>query len=187
MFWVEDEVENYLKISYFAFLIHLYKSLYLITNSRGNMMNKLIVFLLGSTLLFGAVGCDVARTSSDAPTSTDGKVEEASQVEETKKDASNETRQKQLNSDIRAREQRNNVAGDRTKRADSDLESEVRAKIEANIPRAKLTVEAEDGSVVILGTVPNQKEYDTVVPLAQEILGVKNVTIEGVKIVAAES
>ena len=150
-------------------------------------MSKLTAFLLGSTLLFGAVGCDVSRTSSDAPTSTDGKVEEVSQVKGTKDDASNETRQKQLNSDIRAREQRNNIAGDRTKRADSDLESEVRAKIEANIPRAKLTVEAKDGAVVILGTVPDQKEYDTIAPLAKEILGVKKVNIGGVKIVATES
>lgn len=150
-------------------------------------MSKLTAFLLGSTLLFGAVGCDVARTSSDAPTSTDGEVEEVSQVEDTKDDASNKTRQNQLNSDIRAREQRNNVAGDRTKRADSDLESEVRAKLEANIPRAKLTVEAEDGSVVILGVVPDQKEYDTVVPLAKEILGVKKVNIDGVKVVPTES
>lgn len=150
-------------------------------------MSKLTAFLLGSTLLLGAVGCDVARTSSDAPTSTDGEVEEVSQVEDTKDDASNKTRQNQLNSDIRAREQRNNVAGDRTKRADSDLESEVRAKLEANIPRAKLTVEAEDGSVVILGVVPDQKEYDTVVPLAKEILGVKKVNIDGVKVVPTES
>ena len=158
-------------------------------------MNKLTVFLLGSTLLFGAVGCDVARTSSDAPTSTDGKVEEVSQVEGSKDDASNEIRQKQLNSDIRAREQRNNIAGDkpdgmaslRTKRADSDLESEIRAKIEASIPRAKLTVEAEDGAVVILGTVPNQKEYDTVAPLAKEIIGVKSVNLNGVEVVATES
>ena len=150
-------------------------------------MSKLTAFLLGSTLLFGAVGCDVARTSSDAPTSTDGEVEEVSQVEDTKDDASNKTRQNQLNSDIRAREQRNNVAGDRTKRANSDLESEVRAKLEANIPRAKLTVEAEDGSVVILGVVPDQKEYDTVVPLAKEILGVKKVNIDGVKVVPTES
>ena len=150
-------------------------------------MKKLTGLLISSILLFGAVGCDVARTSSDAPTSDNGKVEEVSDVEQTKEDASSEIRQKQLNSDIRAREQRNNVVGDRTKRADSDLESEVRAKIEANIPRAKLTVEAEDGTVVVSGTVPNQKEYDTITPLAKEILGVKSVNVEGVKVVATES
>ena len=150
-------------------------------------MKKLTGLLISSVLLFSAVGCDVARTSSDAPTSENGKVEEVNDVEQTKEDASNEIRQKQLNSDIRAREQRNNVIGDRTKRADSDLESEVRAKIEANIPRAKLTVEADDGAVVVLGTVPNQKEYDTITPLAKEILGVKSVNVEGVKVVATES
>lgn len=146
-------------------------------------MNKLTTFLLGSTLLLGAVGCDVARTSSDAPTSIDGEVEESAQVEETLEDASSEIRQDQLNSDIRAREQRNDLLGEQEERADSDIESEVRAKLEANIPRAKLTVEAEDGNVVIVGTVPNEKEYSTVKPLAQEILGVQSVNVEEVKIV----
>lgn len=56
-------------------------------------MNKLTTFLLGSTLLLGAVGCDVARTSSDAPTSVDGTVEEPAQVEDTKEDATSEVRQ----------------------------------------------------------------------------------------------
>lgn len=150
-------------------------------------MNKLIGFLWSGILLFTVVGCDVARTSADAPTSDNGRVEDASNVKPTKEDATSEIRRKQLNSDIRAREQRNNLAGDRTERADSDLESEVRAKIEANIPRSKLTVEAKDGAVVIMGTVPDQKEYDTIAPLAKEILGVDSVNIDGVKIVKVES
>jgi hyperosmotically inducible periplasmic protein len=150
-------------------------------------MKKLTGFLLGTVLLLGTVACDAAKTSSDAPTSDNAKVEDVSNVKQTKEDSSNETRQRQLNSDIRAREQRNDIAGDRTKRADSDLESEVRAKIEANIPRAKLTVKAKDGNVVVLGTVPDQKEYDTIAPLAQEILGVDTVNVEGVKIVPTQS
>ena len=150
-------------------------------------MNKLTGFLLGGVLLFGAVGCDVARTSADAPTSDNGQVEDASNVEQTQEDSTSEIRRKQLNADIRAREQRNNIAGDRTERADSDLESEVRAKIEANIPRSKLTVEAEDGAVMVRGTVPDQKEYDTIEPLAKEILGVDSVNVDEVEIVKTES
>ncbi|MGL4882394.1 MAG: BON domain-containing protein, partial [Waterburya sp.] len=97
---------------------------------------------------------------------------------ETKEDASSEVRRKQLNADIRAREQRNDVVGDPEKRADSDLESEIRSKLEANIPRSKLTVEAEDGNVKIIGTVPSKNESDKIVPLAKEILGVKKVTTD---------
>ena len=149
-------------------------------------MKKLAGFLLGSALLMGAVGCDVARTSADAPTDIeDGAVEDPSeavedptQVEETKEDATSEIRQDQLSSDIRAREQRNDVLGEQEVRADSDIESEVRAKLEANIPRSKLTVEAEDGNVAIVGTVPTQKEYDTIKSLAQEITGVNEVNME---------
>lgn len=144
------------------------------------MNNKLITLLLGSTLLFGAVACDNARTSADAPDSVEETpvVEDATEVEETLEDANSEIRQEQLSSDIRAREQRNEVFGDEQVRADSDLESEVRAKLEANIPRAKLTVEAENGAVGIVGTVPSQKEYDTIEPLAKEIKGVNSVTME---------
>ena len=148
-------------------------------------MNKLTIFLLGSTLLFGAVGCDTARTSADAPDSVDETVEEPAQVEETLEDAQSEIRQEQLSSDIRAREQRNDVLGEQEERDDSDLESEIRAKLEANIPRSKLTVDAEDGNVVIVGTVPSEKEYSTIEPLAQEITGVNSVDIEQVEIVPA--
>lgn len=140
-------------------------------------MKKLITLGISSALLVTAVGCDVARTSSDAPDSVDDNpvVENAGDVEETLEDASSEIRQDQLNADIRAREERNDWLGEQTERADSDLESEVRAKLEANIPRAKLTVDAEDGKVFIVGTVPDQREYDTIEPLAKEILGVQAV------------
>ena len=146
-------------------------------------MNKLTIYLISSALLLGAVGCDVSRTSSDAPTSLDGEVEEAAQVEETLDDANSETRQAQLSSDIRAREERNDVFGEQGERDESDLESEIRAKLEANIPRAKLTVEADNGDVIIAGTVPSEREYLTIEPLAQEITGVNSVNIEDVDIV----
>jgi hyperosmotically inducible protein len=151
-------------------------------------MKKLTAFLIGSTLLFGAVGCDTARTSGDAPDSIGDKTEDPAQVDETLDDATSEVRQEQLDSDIRAREERNDVFGDQEVRADSDIESEVRAKLEANIPRSKLTIQAENGNVIIAGTVPSEKEYSTIEPLAREITGVDSVNIEQVEIVpAAES
>lgn len=144
-------------------------------------MNRLATLLLSSTLLFGAVACDTARTSGDAPDSIDegvSGVEDPAQVEDTLEDATSEVRQEQLDSDIRAREERNDVFGEQEVRDDSDLESEVRAKLEANIPRSKLTVDAENGVVAIVGTVPSQEEYETIEPLAREITGVDDVNIE---------
>lgn len=147
-------------------------------------MKKLATLLLGSILLFGSAACDnnTAKTSADAPDSINGSVEQAGTVEGTLEDGSSEIRQDQLNADIRAREQRNDIVGDQTDRADADIASEVRSKLEANIPRAKLIVEAKDGAVSIAGTVPDQKEYETVEPLAKEILGVKSVKTD-VKVV----
>lgn len=141
-------------------------------------MKKYASLIFGSILVFGISACDVARTSSEAPDSMSDTAEDVGTREESLEDGNSEVRQAQLNSDIRAREQRNEVLGDEEVRMDSDLESEVRAKLEANIPRAKLTVEAEDGKVFIVGTVPNQKEFDTIEPLAKEIKGVKEVEMD---------
>lgn len=146
-------------------------------------MKKLTTLIIGSLALFGVTGCDFARTSADAPTTLEGEVEDPKMVEETQEDADDNTRQAQLSSDIRAREQRNDWFGDHQDRAESDLESEVRAKLEANIPRSKLIVQAEDGAVAIAGTVPDQKEYETIKPLAQEIVGVESVDISRVEVV----
>ncbi|NJL78266.1 MAG: BON domain-containing protein [Richelia sp. RM2_1_2] len=146
-------------------------------------MKKIATFVLSSILIFGAAACDTARTSSDAPTSVDGNVDNAQNVEETKEDAQSQVRRDQLDADIRAREERNDMAGgEQADRTDSDLASEVRSKLEANIPRGQLVVEAEDGIVSIAGTVPDQKEYETIEPLAKEILGVKSVKTD-VKVV----
>ena len=141
-------------------------------------MKKYASLIFGSLLVFGISACDVARTSSEAPDSTSDTAEDVGTRAETVEDGNSEVRQAQLNSDIRAREQRNEVLGDEQVRMDSDLESEVRAKLEANIPRAKLTVEAEEGKVSIVGTVPDQKEFDTIEPLAKEIKGVKEVEMD---------
>ncbi|AFY81042.1 BON domain-containing protein [Oscillatoria acuminata] len=142
-------------------------------------MKKITPFLLGLAVLFGAGACqDLERTSADAPVSPDGTVDEPAQVEETYDDARDETRRAQLDSDIRAREERTDAFGDPTDRSDSDLASEVRSKLEANIPRGQLAVLSEDGVVTVTGTVPNQQEYDSITTLAQEIRGVQDVRVD---------
>lgn len=137
--------------------------------------------------MFGITACDTARTSADAPSDVDGDVENPASVEETLDDASSEVRQDQLDSDIRAREQRNEVLGDESERSDADIQSEVRAKLEANIPRSKLTIEAEDGAVTIVGSVPGEREYETIEPLTKEILGVESVDMDVEIVPEAES
>lgn len=141
-------------------------------------MKKLNLLILASIVAIGTTACSTAKTSADAPDTIGGEVENPQNVEETLEDATSNTRQAQLNADIQAREQRNQWAGDPLKRADADLASEVRAKLEANIPRAKLTVEADDGVVTIAGTVPDSREYQTVEPLAREIKGVEEVNLD---------
>ena len=143
-------------------------------------MKKFIPLIIGSFLVVGAVGCqDTAKTSTDAPNNAEETVaapetDDAAQVQN---DATSEVRKDQLNSDIRAREQRNNATGGDADRTEGDLQSEVRSKLEANLPASQLGVEAEDGVVTVSGTVPTEEQLQRVEPLAKEIKGVTSVKV----------
>jgi hyperosmotically inducible periplasmic protein len=142
-------------------------------------MKTFISVLVGSALMIGAVGCDnVAKTSSDAPGNTATGTSTSSSAQsnqDTKNDATNDVRKAQIESDIRAKEQRSNITGGDTDRANGDLQSEVRGKLEANIPSSKLTVDAKDGVVTVAGTVSNQDQLAKIEPLAKQIKGVSSV------------
>lgn len=107
-------------------------------------MKKFIPLLISGVLAVGAVGCETGteKTSADAPSTANETVEAPTQetAQETQNDATSEVRRDQLNSDIRAREERNNATGGDEIRADADLESEVRSKLEANLPASQLAV-----------------------------------------------
>ncbi|MEG3911349.1 BON domain-containing protein [Microcoleus sp. w1-18aA5] len=152
-------------------------------------MNKLTPIILSGLLLFGAAACsEGAKTSADSPNSATGNTTSpppAETVQKTQGDATSQIRQNQANSDIRAREQRNNVTGGDAIRADGDLQSEVRSKLEVNITKGQLTVDAKDGVVTVGGTVPNQTDLAKIEPLAKEIKGVKDVNVTAVVAPAA--
>lgn len=142
-------------------------------------MKKFIPFLISTVIVTGAVGCENAsKTSSDAPNATNETTEapDAQTAQQTQSDATSKVRKAQIESDIRAREGRNDAGGDDAKRADADLKSEVRGKLEANIPASQLTVDAEEGAVTVTGTVPTQEQLSKIDPLAKEIKGVISVT-----------
>ncbi|WRH67593.1 MAG: BON domain-containing protein [Planktothrix sp. GU0601_MAG3] len=143
-------------------------------------MKKLTSLLMGSFLLLSTIACgNVAKTSTGAPSGSNQTAETPTveSAQAAQKDAKSDLRQRQLNEDIRAREQRNNITGGDAIRADSDLESEVRSKLEANLPASQLTVTAKDGLVTVSGTVPTQPQYDRIDPLAKEIKGVGQVVV----------
>jgi osmotically-inducible protein OsmY len=147
-------------------------------------MQKLTPFLISCVVLLGAVACeDVARTDRTAP--APGEVVEAPTPEERQaslEDSQSEIRRRQLDADIRAREERTDaLADDTTDRTPEDLASEVRSKLEANIPDGRLTVRAtEQGTVIVSGTVNNQAQLSKIEPLAQEINGVNDVIVNAV-------
>ncbi|MGA9382593.1 MAG: BON domain-containing protein [Phormidium sp.] len=145
-------------------------------------MKKLTPFLLAGALMFGAVACaDNEKTTQNAPNSTNQaqtQAPTAENVQDAQSDATSQVRRDQLNSDIRSREQRNNITDGDTDRAQADIESEVRSKLEANITKGQLTVDSKEGVVTVAGTVPNQQDLAKIAPLAQEIKGVKSVKVQ---------
>ena len=151
-------------------------------------MNKItkmgftLPLLLGLLLTVTISACQEAKTTANAPdsTNTNGEISTEEQSDNTQNDAESPTRRKQLNQDIQAREQRNNMVGDPQQRAEADLASEVRSKLEANIPRGKLTVVANNAEVTVSGMVSNQEQLDKIQPLAMEIKGVRTVVVKAV-------
>ncbi|PZD71189.1 hypothetical protein C1752_07465 [Acaryochloris thomasi RCC1774] len=144
-------------------------------------MKKLAIALLGTALALGATACQEKRTSADAPDGDENPPAlSAEQQEEASEDATSAIRREQLDADIRAREQRNNAFndGDAEGRTDIDIASEVRSKLEANLPESALTIEAEDGLVTVQGTVVTQDQYDEIEVLAKEIKGVQSVIVD---------
>jgi hyperosmotically inducible periplasmic protein len=137
-------------------------------------------WLVSIILLVTLSACNTAKTASDAPSSTanNGKVSTEKNENATQNDSESELRKKQLEADIRAREQRNNVGGDPKKRMDEDLSSEVRSKLEANIPNGKLTVSAKNADVTVSGVVATQAQLDKIKALGMEIKGVNNVIVK---------
>lgn len=164
-------------------------------------MKNLTSALLGSLLALSVVACDnAAKTSSSAPNTTDntansdpspgapnttGNLDKPT-AKDGQNDATSETRRRQLNSDIRAGEQRNNVAGDPNQKEDGDLESQVRSKLEANLPASALAIEAEDGAITVSGTVVDDSQLQKIEPLAKQIKGVKSVTVKAALASAAK-
>lgn len=150
-------------------------------------MKNLSTLLLAGALCLGAVACadnDSAKTSANSPNSaqdTPGALE-PDQVQDNQADAQSDVRRNQLNSDIRANEQRNNASnsGSEQNRNDDSLATEVRSKLEANIPASALVVEAEEGAITVSGTVPTQEQLDKIEPLAKEIKGVQSVSVKAV-------
>lgn len=150
------------------------------------MNTKIASLLLANLLVATLISCTEAKTTADAPapattpssTSTSSPSASPQKTQAAMDDAQSETRKKQLDADIRAREQRNNITGGTTTRTDSDLASEVRSKLEANIPKGNLTIESKDANIVVSGTVPLLNDLDKIKSLAMEIKGVKTVAIK---------
>ena len=146
-------------------------------------MKKLTTALLTSLLVFGTAACsNIEKTSASANKSA-GMTNNALTKPEAQQDladARSQIRRQQLDQDIRAREQRNDFFnnGSAYNRSDSDLASEVRDTLEANLPSSELKIESQQGVVTVTGIVPTQEQLVKIQPLAREIKGVRGINVE---------
>ena len=146
-------------------------------------MSKIFNLLISGVILLGTTACsDVAKTSIYAPNSidTNGEMPDLDMLLHNQSDATNIIRRAQANADIRAREQRYNQFGKEGTRTDSDLQSEVRSKLEVNLPLAQLAVKAQEGVITVAGIVSTQKELNRIENLASEIRGVEKVEVRAI-------
>lgn len=132
--------------------------------------------------MLGSVACsDASKTSSSAPDTTAkaGDSLDKSTAQSNQADATSETRRKQLDSNIRANEQRNSATNDGSAdRSDAQIKSEVSSKLEANLPASQLAIDAKDGVVTVSGTVVAQDQLAKIDKLSREIKGVRDVQVK---------
>lgn len=144
-------------------------------------MKKLVLYFLSSILMVSTVACSTAKTSSDAPNEPEDQGGQLSpeDAQENAQDATNEVRQKQIESDKRAIDQRNNAAGDTPQDlADNDLASLVRNKLETALPTSQLAVESKEGMVTVSGKVASAEDLSKLESLIKEVQGVKGVDVK---------
>ena len=143
-------------------------------------MNKALLFALSGLLVLGAAACSddrqVGQNNPDAMDSAE-QVPNAQTDPANQDDSTSGVRQNQLESDVRAREQRGEVVGGDMQRADGDLENEVRSQLETNLPESQLTVESDAGVVTVTGSVPTQEQLDMIEPLVMEVKGIQVVNV----------
>lgn len=143
---------------------------------------KIITNLLLASLLIGSAAIigytnyyeKVAKTSISAPNSlaNNGKLLTSATELKNSLDATSRTRKFQINSDIRAREQRYQYLGREKSKSDRHLQSEIRSKLELNLPTASLAVNSENGKVTVVGRVKEISELEQIEKLIREINGV---------------
>jgi hyperosmotically inducible periplasmic protein len=114
------------------------------------LTNKMMLAVLGTCLIATTSCQSVTKTSADAPSSaTDTiKTPSADANKSANDDATSDTRRRQLDSNIRATEQRNDISNNSqaSNRSGKDLATEVSSKLEANLPASALSVTAKDGN-----------------------------------------
>ena len=129
-------------------------------------MKKIIPLVLGSFLLLGATAACSATSDTAA---TDSATSDTAATD-------SGVRSDQLESDARAREQRD---GNPAQQTSEDLAVDVRNSLESELPGSRLAVDVDDdsGMATIDGTVVTQEQFNEIEPLVMAFEGIESVDI----------
>lgn len=138
------------------------------------MMKRLMASVVVTSLsLIGLAACSVPDQSSDNPNNNNPSVIPGE----------NDTiRENQLESDARARRQREDLYGNEDSEADivadNELTQTVRNKLDTQLPGNKLEVSSEDGAVTISGEATSKNEMQRIKSIVNNVEGVRSVNIQ---------
>lgn len=139
-------------------------------------MKKIIPLVLGSFLLLGATA---ACSESSDTAATDSATSDTAATDSAASDTTatdSGVRSDQLESDARAREQRD---GNPAQQTSGDLAVDVRNSLESELPGSRLAVDVDDdsGMATIDGTVVTQEQFNEIEPLVMAFEGIQSVDI----------
>lgn len=144
-------------------------------------MKHIIAIPLGTAALVGLIACSNPDNATEGSNSSSPELDAGE---------NNSIRENQIESDERARQQREDVlegqapqsseeiAPDAEMSSDRQIVDTIQAKLEAQLPDNQLTVESTEGNVTISGEVASEIEMQQAKSLAAETEGVQSVDMQ---------
>lgn len=136
-------------------------------------MKKLMPFLLGSVMLF-TVACGNTETSTTETNLSEETTEEV--APETATELTEETTE--ATETTESTEVAETVDGSAEVVDDTAIEAEVISSLATSFPNSQLTVDAEQGAVIVEGSVASEDELNQIEPLVTQVKGVKSVDVK---------
>ncbi|EAZ89337.1 Transport-associated protein [Crocosphaera chwakensis CCY0110] len=136
------------------------------------MKRLMVLAVVTSFSLLGLIACSVPNENSDNRNNSNVIPGDKETI-----------RENQLESDVRARKQREDLSGDEDSQdgsivADNQLRQTVQNELDQQLPGNKLEVSSENGTVTISGEANSAEEMERVKSITNNVEGVRRVNLK---------